>query len=123
MAAFAFASFPSLLSWRQRIAHMPIAYDPGNFWGVVFAWTGSSFPKVFLRAFMLMLVVTGTVLSICHKKPEAAVVVEGMATPYQMLVAFLFGFRLNSVRPAQNRRRIPHKRALRQRALCDCAPL
>mmetsp|Transcript_90880 Transcript_90880/g.272937 ORF Transcript_90880/g.272937 Transcript_90880/m.272937 type:complete len:573 (-) Transcript_90880:189-1907(-) len=76
---------------------MPVGYDPAQYWAVLFVRKSSVFPLILARSVGL-LCLSGVVVVIVHLQPEA---IEGMVDgsvllPFQMIVAFVIGFRLNS---------------------------
>lgn len=71
-----------------------IAYDATNFWGVVFARLGSSFPAVIPRTiFFLFPAVSALILYELYPKAMAAGKAD-LELPFQMLVAIMTTFRL-----------------------------
>ena len=74
---------------------MPIAYEPEKFWGVVFARRGSAVPYVIKRTVTLT-VIAGAVIALHRFFPNSMAGVDGTALlPFQMMVAFVMGFRLS----------------------------
>ena len=74
---------------------MPIAYEPEKFWGVVFARRGSAVPYVIKRTVTLT-VIAGAVIALHRFFPNSMAGFDGTALlPFQMMVAFVMGFRLS----------------------------
>ena len=74
---------------------MPIAYEPEKFWGVVFARRGSAVPYVIKRTVTLT-VIAGAVIALHRFYPNSMAGFDGTALlPFQMMVAFVMGFRLS----------------------------
>ena len=74
---------------------MPIAYEPEKFWGVVFARRGSAVPYVIKRTLTLT-AIAGVVIALHRFYPNSMAGFDGTALlPFQMMVAFVMGFRLS----------------------------
>lgn len=74
---------------------MPIAYEPEKFWGVVFARRGSAVPYVIKRTLTLT-TIAGVVIALHRFYPNSMAGFDGTALlPFQMMVAFVMGFRLS----------------------------
>lgn len=74
---------------------MPVAYDHGRYWSVVFARTGSAFPNVFKRS-VLFCVFAATAVVLHWFFPECIQGFGGtVLSPFQVIVAFMVGFRMN----------------------------
>ena len=74
---------------------MPIAYEPQKFWGVVFARRGSAVPHVIHRT-MTLTCIAGIVITLHRFYPTSMAGFDGtLLLPFQMMVAFVMGFRLN----------------------------
>ena len=78
-------------------AAMPVAYDASKFWGVVFARVGSVLQNtaVMLRS-LGMCCVSAAVVTLHHFYPYAfSGFDDTVLIPFQVMVAFVIGFRLN----------------------------
>ena len=75
---------------------MPFAYDPSDYWAVVFARVGSVFPQIIARSLGL-LCFAGMVCVLQHFYPDQMAGAGGnhMVLPFQMVVAIMVAFRLN----------------------------
>ena len=106
---------------------MPIAYEPEKFWGVVFARRGSAVPHVIGRTLTLTCI-AGIVITLHRFYPSSMAGFDGTTLlPFQMMVAFVMGFRLNGAfnkfEKANNAVLDMHAitRKIMNRLMCYCA--